>query len=45
MQQMAVNLGLDEDEVDEEDDKVMLDVLVAEAAAVATHGQPDVVPA
>lgn len=45
MQQVAVDLGLDEDEVDEEDDEVVLDVLVAEPAAVLAHRQPDVVPA
>ncbi len=45
MQQVAVDLGFDEDKVDEEDDEVVLDVLVAEAAAVLAHRQPDVVPA
>lgn len=38
-------LWLDQDQVDEEHDKVMLDVLVAEAAAVAAHCQADVVAA
>lgn len=38
-------MGLDEDEVDEDDDKVVLDILVAEAAAVFTHRQTDVVAA
>ena len=45
VQQVAVNLGLDEDEVDEEHHEVVLDVLVAEAAAVLAHRQPDVMPA
>ena len=45
MQQVAVDLGLDEDEVDEEHDEVMLDVLVAEPPAVLAYRQPDVVPA
>lgn len=40
---MPVHLRLDEDEVDEEHHEVVLDVLVAEAAAVATDGQADVV--
>lgn len=38
-------LGLDEDHIDEEHDKVMLDILVAEATTVLTHRQPDVVAA
>jgi len=38
-------LRLDEDQVDEEHDKVMLDILVAEAAAVLAHRQPNVVAA
>lgn len=45
VQQMPIHLGLDEDEVDEEDNEVVLDVLVAEATAVLAHRQPDVVPA
>ena len=45
MQQVAVDLGLDEDEVDEDDHEVVLHVLVAEAAAALAHRQPDVVPA
>lgn len=45
MQQVAVHLGLDEDEVDEQHDEVVLDVLVAEPAAVLAHRQPDIVPA
>lgn len=45
MQQVAVDLRLDEDEVDKDDDKVMLNILVAELAAVATNGQPDIVSA
>lgn len=39
---MPIHLRLDEDQVDEQHDKVMLDVLVAEAAAVAADGQADV---
>lgn len=38
-------LRLDENQVDKEHDKVMLDVLVAEAPALAAHRQPDVVAA
>lgn len=45
VQQVAVDLGLDEHQVDEEHDVVMLDVFVAEAAAVAAHRQADVVAA
>lgn len=45
VQQVSVHLRLDEDEVDKDDDKVVLDILVAEPAAVATDRQPDVVPA
>lgn len=45
VQQVAVDLGLDQDEVDEQHDKVVLDVLVAEAAAVLAHRQADVVAA
>lgn len=45
VQQMPVNLGLDQDEVDEEDDEVMLDVFVAKPAAILAHRQPDIVPA
>jgi len=42
---VSVDLGLDKDEVDEQDDKVVFDVLVAEAAAVLAYRQPDVVSA
>lgn len=45
VQQVPVDLGLDQDEVDEQDDVVVLDILVAEPAAVPAHGEPDVVPA
>lgn len=45
MQQVAVDLGLDEDEVDEEHHEVVLDILVAEAPALLAHRQPDVVSA
>lgn len=45
VQQVAVDLGLDQHQVDEEHHVVVLDVLVAEAAAVLAHRQPDVVPA
>jgi hypothetical protein len=45
VQQVAVDLGLDEHQVDEEHDVVMLDVFVAEATAVPAHGQADVVAA
>ena len=41
----VAHLRLDQDQVDEQHDKVVLDVLVAEAPAVLAHGQPDVVPA
>ena len=43
VEQVAIDLGLDEDEVYEEDDKVMFDVLVAETTTVAAYRQPDVV--
>jgi hypothetical protein len=39
------DLRLDEDEVDEEHHEIMLDVLVAEAPALATHSQSNIVPA
>lgn len=39
------HLRLDQDEVDEQHDKVVLDVLVAEAPAVLADRQPDVVAA
>lgn len=39
MEEVAEDLGLNEDEVDEEDDKVMLDVFVGEAAAVLADGE------
>jgi len=39
------HLRLDQDQVDKQHDKVVLDILVAEAAAVLAHRQPDVVPA
>lgn len=45
VQQVAVDLGLDEHQVDEQHYVVMLDVFVAEAPAVAAHRQPDVVAA
>ena len=45
MQQVPINLGLDEDQVDEQDHEVVLDILVAEAAAVPAHREPDVMPA
>lgn len=45
MQQMTVDLGFNEDEVDEQHDKVVLDVLVAEAAAVLAHSEADIVAA
>lgn len=45
MQQVAVDLGLDENQVDEDDDKVVFDILVAELAAVAAYCQSDVVAA
>jgi hypothetical protein len=38
-QQMPVDLRLDQDQVDEEDDKVMFDVFVGEAVALRTLGQ------
>lgn len=38
-------LGLYKNQIDEQYDKVMLDILVAEAAAVATHGESDIVSA
>lgn len=37
-------LGFNQDEVDEEHHEVVLDILVAEAAALAADGQADVVP-
>lgn len=45
MKQVPVDLRLDKDQVDEEHDKVMLDVLVAEAAAFSADRQADVVAA
>lgn len=42
---MAVDLRLDQDEVDEEHDEIVLHVLVAELAAVPTNGQANVVAA
>lgn len=45
MQQVPVDLGLDQDEVDEQDDVVVLHILVAEPAAVPAHREADVVPA
>lgn len=42
VQKMAVDLRLYEDQVNEEHDEIVLDILVAEVAAAATHGQPDV---
>jgi hypothetical protein len=43
MQQVAVHLRLDEHQVDEHDDIVMLDVLVAKVAAFLAHRQPNIV--
>lgn len=43
MQQMSVHLRFDQDEVDEQHHKVVLDVLVAEPAAVLAHRQADIV--
>ena len=45
MQQVPVDLGLDEDQVDEQDDEVVLNIFIAEAPTVPTHGEPYVVPA
>jgi hypothetical protein len=42
---MPIDLRLDKHEVNEEHDKVMLDILVAEATAVATDGETDAVAA
>ncbi len=36
-------LWLDQDQIDKQDDKVMLDVFVAEAAAVLAHREADIV--
>lgn len=45
MQQVAVHLRLDEDEVDKDYDKVVLNILVAKLTAVAAHSQSDVMAA
>jgi hypothetical protein len=45
VEKVSVDLGLDQDEIDEENDKVVLDVLVAKSAAVLAHCQANVVPA
>lgn len=42
---MQTNLGFDKNQVNEQDDVIMLDIFVAEAAAVLADGQPDVVAA
>lgn len=42
---MPIDLGFNQDQIDEEHDKVMLDIFVAEAAAFTADGQTDVVPA
>lgn len=44
VQQVPVDLRLDQDEVDEQDDIVVFDILVAEPAAVPAHREADVVP-
>lgn len=43
MQQVAIHLWLDQHQVNEHDDEVVLDIFVAEPAAVLAHGQPDIV--
>lgn len=43
VQQMAVDLRLDEDQVDKDDDKIVLDILVAKLATVPADRQSDVV--
>ena len=45
MEQVPIDLGFDEDQVDEQHDKVVLDILVAEATAFTADSQTDVVPA
>lgn len=45
VQQMPIYLRLDQDQVDEQDDVVMLDIFVAEAAAVLADREADVVAA
>ena len=40
---VATHLRFDQDQVDKQHDEIVLDVLVAEAAAVLAHRQPDVV--
>jgi hypothetical protein len=41
----VAHLRLDQNQVDEEHDKIMLDILVAEASTFAADGQADVVAA
>lgn len=41
----GTHLGLNQDQVDEQDNVVMLDIFVAEAAAILAHRQADVVAA
>jgi hypothetical protein len=45
VEEMPIDLRLDEDEVDEEHDKVMLYVLIAETTAITTDGESDAVAA
>lgn len=39
------HLWLDQNQVDEQHDKIMLDIFITKVPAVATHRQPDVVAA
>lgn len=45
MKQVAVDLGFDQNQVNEEHDEIVLDILVAKVAAISADGQADVVPA
>lgn len=45
VKQMSVNLRLDQNQVNEEHYKIMLNVFITEVAAVSTHSQANIVAA
>lgn len=42
---MTIDLGFDQDEIDEQHHEIVLDVFVAKVAAISANGQADVVTA